>query len=152
MQTKANLPAEQIHIENPRRHGQTDKLVRSVRRVCHAPHRLAWRLIQFWYVLRIAVRSFHGHTSELLARKHLGADLGFLFQQSEAGHLAPNKRTESRNAGIEQLILLRPWTTSVDWEVFLQGFDWGEQFALRTNTQVHTSVEMETSATSGHSR
>jgi hypothetical protein len=124
---------EWISREDLIRYARSGTLVRTWRKVRRSPRHLWWRLVRHSHVLRIAGRSFCGHISLLLSRKQEGVDLGLAHQQQLSHeHLLPNTRTSSRRRGIERLVASRPWANSIDVQLWLEGFDWGEQYALDT--------------------
>jgi hypothetical protein len=86
--------------------------------------------IGFWYALRLATRSFVGHTKTLLCKKHWGILLGPRYETLSTGCLVRNERTNARSVGIQELTSRYPWANTVELEMFLEGFDKGEQFAL----------------------
>ena len=112
----------------------------------HAPRRrraLVWRLLslcllppvkrlrRFGYALRLATRSMRGHMSALLAKTPMTAIVGVGCYHGENGCLIPDERTIYRNDCIQELQLRYPWANTVEWTLYLEGFDKGEQFARR---------------------
>lgn len=117
-----------------------------LRQACFAVRKLLlypWkRPYRLWCALRVSVRTFRGHIQELLSRKRWAVDLGPVYLPNLDGHLLVNSRVQSRNAGIETLIQSRSWANTIDIEIFLQGFDWGEQYALsKSCTQSNIAFE-----------
>lgn len=101
--------------------------------------RLASHCLRFWYALRLEGRSFYGHIQTLLAKRHWGVDLGPLYENLPGERLFENKRTAARSAGMEALVSEHPWASSIDLQIFLEGFHAGEQYALHmTNRQERT--------------
>jgi hypothetical protein len=94
--------------------------------------RLVARCFRFWCALRLEGRSFLGHMQTLLAKKHWGVDFGSLGARLPDGRLIPNARTEARSLGTQELSLRYPWASTIDTEIYLEGFRAGEQFARRT--------------------
>jgi hypothetical protein len=92
--------------------------------------RWATALLRFVCALRLEARSFVGRTRELLAKERWGADLGPLSERLPDGHLSPNRRTDARSRGIQELVSAYPWASSFDLQAYLAGFDAGERFAL----------------------
>lgn len=88
----------------------------------------------FLHALRLAIRSFRGHMSVLLARKHWTVELGRGVQRLPNGCLTPNERTIYRSQCIQELATRYPWASMVERTLFLEGFDKGELFARRTDT------------------
>ena len=69
--------------------------------------------------------------SVLLAKKPMTAILGVGCHRGENGCLTPDERTIYRNDCIQELQLRYPWANTVEWTLYLEGFDKGEQFARR---------------------
>jgi hypothetical protein len=69
--------------------------------------------------------------SVLLAKKPMTAILGVGCHRAENGCLMPDERTIYRNDCIQELQLRYPWANTVEWTLYLEGFDKGEQFARR---------------------
>jgi hypothetical protein len=66
----------------------------------------------------------------LLSKRHWGVDLGAPTVRLLDGRLLPNNRTAVRNCGIEELVSRYPWASNTaDLQIFLEGFDLGEQFS-----------------------
>ena len=86
--------------------------------------------LRFWYALRIAFRSFRGHIQELLSKKRWAVDLGPFYQLLPDGSCRENSRTHSRRLGTAHIKQSHPWANTVDLDLFLRGFDWGERYAL----------------------
>lgn len=118
--------------------------------------RYATVLLRFLYALRLEGRSFVGSMKELLSKTHCGVDLGLALERLPCGCLVQNERTNARHQSIRALVSLRPWASTIDREIFLEGFDAGEQYALdRSSKSIHThlasaSTFQEKSADSGH--
>jgi hypothetical protein len=89
------------------------------------------RPLRFLCALQRSAHSFCGHIRELLSRKYWAIDLGPHFEVLPDGSIVENSRTECRSLGTEALRRSRPWANTVELAIFLQGFDWGEQYALR---------------------
>ena len=99
---------------------------------------LADRLVR---ALLLEGRSFFGRTRTLLGKRHWDVLLGPALERDTAGHLQSNSRTDARSDGIQALETRYRWANTIDAEIFLEGFDVGEEFALRTQrTQSHESV------------
>jgi hypothetical protein len=86
--------------------------------------------LRFVYALRLASRSFVGHIRELLAREHRGVLLGPWYETLPNGCLVRNRRTDARSVGIQELTSRYPEANTIELEMFLEGFDKGERFAL----------------------
>jgi hypothetical protein len=129
------------------------------------PHRLAAALhrlyalllhrvpgpIRFWYALRLASGSFFGCTRILLSKKHWAVDFGPLLERLPCGCLVPDERTDARSAGTQEIESRYPWANIVELQMFLEGFDMGEQFARRTSGK-SAQVNVEASSTSHSER
>lgn len=100
------------------------------------------RLLRFVCALRLAIRSAGGHITVLLSRKHWTVELGRGAQRLPNGCLIADERTIFRSQCIQELNSRYPWASTIERMMFLEGFDRGEEFALRTGKQ-----ESETSAT-----
>jgi hypothetical protein len=83
------------------------------------------------YTLFSESRSFLGRLCTQLAKDRvfvsLGPSLEFHHQSWQR-----NKRTLARKKGIENLLAIHPWAAHQDFEMFLMGFDAGEQWASHT--------------------
>lgn len=82
--------------------------------------------------LRQEVRSFLGRTRTLLGRKRWLVLLGPALERGSTGHLRSNRDTDARSQSIQQLIARHPWASTIDVEIFLWGFDMGEESARHT--------------------
>jgi hypothetical protein len=85
-------------------------------------------LLRFAYALRWEGRSLFGRIQILLSRKQWGLDLGPEYVTLLDGRRLRNKRTAARSYGIEELASCYPWASMFDLELFLKGFDLGEQY------------------------
>ena len=94
--------------------------------------RLAERYWRFWCALRLEGRSFLGRMQTLLATKHWGVDLGSVGAYLPDGRLIENERTKARSLGMRELEYRYPWASTIDINLFLEGFREGERFAHRT--------------------
>ena len=88
------------------------------------------RIVQFLHALRLCLHSGIWNMNILLARNQLGVDLGPHYERLPCGCLAPNNRTDARSDGIRELRLRYPVANTLQFQLFLEGFDKGEQFAL----------------------
>jgi hypothetical protein len=94
--------------------------------------------------LRQEGRSFFGRIQTLLERRQWGLILGAALERDSTGQLLPNKRTNARSDGIQELVARYPWASTTDLEIFLSGFDMGERFALHiANTTELVSAPFE---------
>ena len=86
--------------------------------------------LRFVYALRLATSSFLLCMRTLLSTKHWSVDLGPAFESLPSGCLILNGRTDARSDGIRELKSRYPGANTLLLEVFLEGFDTGEQYAL----------------------
>lgn len=83
------------------------------------------------HVLRtwiFSLRSFRGHIENQVARYPAGVPLGTALVRSPQGCLHRNIRSVARRLYIERLLATHPWCDNQDLEIFLMGFDAGEQW------------------------
>jgi hypothetical protein len=59
-------------------------------------------------------------------------DFGSAVQRSPDGILLPVYRTHARAEYTKALLAIHPWADTVDLEIFLMGFDAGEQWSRHT--------------------
>jgi hypothetical protein len=95
--------------------------------------RLVWPLSRVWYALRIETCTVHWRIRSRLAKRQWTVVVGPEFQLSETGQCHIDERTFARNLGIQSLISHYPVANNIDVSVFLEGFDAGEQYVLRTS-------------------
>jgi hypothetical protein len=117
----------------------------------------AFRLVgpRLWdrlYILLSSFQSFLGHLHTQLAKGRGSVTLG-PSGEFHSGSYRRNKRTLARTEGIGKLQATRPWVDSQDLEIFLMGFDMGEQWASDTLGKTlypgqleHASVALSTDA------
>jgi hypothetical protein len=96
--------------------------------------------------IRAAVRSFRGHIGILLSTTR-GVRLGPAFQPQSQGH-SPNERTYARAEGIKNLQATHPWVDNVDLQLFLMGFDAGEEHCTASLAKHHNNPDSQQSRTS----
>jgi hypothetical protein len=109
---------------------QPHKLVVALRHRRDVLFRLASGPIRFWYALRCVSGSSLGCIRNLLSRKSWSLLLGPWYEVLPTGCLVRNERSNARSVGIQELMSRYPWANTVELEMFLAGFDKGEQFAL----------------------
>ena len=100
------------------------------------------------YTLLSSLRCLYGHIRTQLAKDRVSVSLGpALERQSES--YRPNRRTGARRQGIENLQAIHPWVDLISLEIFLMGFDVGEQWGLHTSrTTPHPGLFEDSSASS----
>jgi hypothetical protein len=96
----------------------------------------AFRLVgqRLWdktYTLLSESRRFLGSLRIQLAKDRASVSLGPAFELDPQSQQR-NKRTLVRKRGIENLLAIQPWAAHQTFEIFLMGFDVGEQWALGT--------------------
>jgi hypothetical protein len=87
------------------------------------------------YILLTALRSFRGHLRTQYAKGQVRVDLGSVFELHQ-GHPRKNMRTLARRKSIEKLRATHPWVDFQDLEIFLMGFDAGDQFRSHKDTEL----------------
>jgi hypothetical protein len=94
---------------------------------------VAFRLLgrNLWgksYTLLSSFRSCLGHIHTQLAKGQESVSVGRSFERHHQS-LRRNRRTLARRRGIENLRAIHSWLDFQDLEIFLAGFDAGEQWA-----------------------
>ena len=84
--------------------------------------------IRFVYALRWEGRSLVGRIQTLLSRKQWGVTTGPDTVCLLDGRVLKNRRTAVRKRGIEELVSRYPWASTIDLQMFLDGFDLGERY------------------------
>jgi hypothetical protein len=97
----------------------------------YSVHLLRIVLLNRWCILRDAVCSLHGHIQTQFATGRAGVDLGPAWERDSSGILCPCIRTVARRLYIEKLEAIHPWADGLDLQMFLAGFDAGEQYLSR---------------------
>src|ERR1700722_6679568 len=133
----------------------------SPRGVRHQLRRLAWRAVpkpllratthlrRFWYALRLEGRSFLGRMQTRLSKEHWGVTLGPIYRESPEGQHLYDARTVARNEGTRTLESVRPWASTTEIQIYLEGFHAGEQFVLgNLDTQSRAVFESSLTRTS----
>ena len=91
---------------------------------------LGQRLWDKLYISLSSSKCFYGHIRTQLAKDRVSVSLGpALERQSES--YRPNRRTGARRQGIENLRAIHPWVDLISHEMFLMGFNAGEQSWFR---------------------
>lgn len=90
----------------------------------------AFRLYRTWYIWSASLRSLFGHIQIVSTRETPGLMYGPAFVDRDQC-LMPNKRTHARLECRENLLATHPWVDFADEQIFLEGFDAGERWALR---------------------
>jgi hypothetical protein len=80
-------------------------------------------------------RSFLGRLHTQLSKDLVSVNLGPKLQR-HLGSYQLNRRTLARKRGIESLRAIHPWADFQDLEIFLMGFDVGEQWVLCSSDNV----------------
>lgn len=131
---------EQIGPRVPHRH----MLVEAQRRLRHLRFRATARLYKTTNILRASCRSFLGRI-RLQSTKNWIVSYGPAFSRDREGCLVPNAGSNVRAECTEKQGAIYPWVDSVDLQMFLDGFDAGEEWALRnhsrensTDVQIHS--------------
>lgn len=101
---------------------------------------VAFRLLgrNLWGKLYILLSSFRSCLGHIRTQLETGRDYVSFGPSFERHHqsLRRNRRTLARKKGIENLRATRPWLDAQDFEIFLAGFDAGEQWISdKTDTQ-----------------
>jgi hypothetical protein len=121
--------SDQIPMSCPES-AQPHKLVAALRYRRAALLRLLSRPIRFWYALRCVSGSSLGCIEILLAKTSWSLHLGPWYEVLPTECLVRNGRSNARSVGIQELKSRYPWANTVELEMFLEGFDKGERFAL----------------------
>ena len=88
----------------------------------------------------VAFRSFRAHIRIQSSRAKARVDLGPALQFRD-GRYQPNTRTTARDEGIRRLQASHLWTDCVDLQIFLMGFDAGEEYGKDTLRLEHRNQE-----------
>jgi hypothetical protein len=76
--------------------------------------------------------SFRGHMAIQFATEPPSVDFGQAFERAPDGTYREDTRTLARSEYTRGLLAIRDWADSGDLQMFLMGFDAGEQWALRS--------------------
>jgi hypothetical protein len=98
-------------------------------------HLIREHLQERWYIWQESLRSLRGHICTQSAIGRPSVITGPWFE-NHLGHRRPNRRTLSRNVYIRKLRATHPWVDSQDCQMFLMGFDAGEESSGRSADQV----------------
>jgi len=99
-----------------------------------------------WCIWRGAVCSFRGHIQTLSSTGQAGVSLGPSLERNHHGRCQANARTIARRRYTEMLLATHPWADGQDLQIFLMGFDAGEQWAFcRRGTISETQSETDPS-------
>ena len=98
-------------------------------------HRARHRALRFWVLAckwSSAFCSASGHIEFERARGYGPIRIGRAFRVLPDQSLVPHERTEARTAGIQTLkATFGDWLPQLDLQIFLMGFEAGEEFVLR---------------------
>jgi len=95
-------------------------------------------------------QSFLGRLRTQLAKDQVSVNLGPALQL-HFGSYQPNKRTIARRRGIESLRAIHSWVDFQDLEIFLMGFDMGEQFGHYSSDKAVDPDSLENASSSSQS-
>ena len=86
------------------------------------------RAIALFYRCSATLRSARGHWKTHTGKGFRAVDLGPALRQLEDGTYQPIGRTTARIECTDRLLAKHPWADVVDLQIFLDGFDAGEQW------------------------
>jgi hypothetical protein len=92
------------------------------------PLYVKWEL--FWKIVACSFYRVLFRIRSIQAYKPI--DFGSALQRQEDGSLQPNERTNARIQSIDTILAKYHWADSEDARIFLEGFDAGEAWSLRT--------------------
>lgn len=101
------------------------------------------KILRFADALQTESRSLCGRIGRLLSKSDavvLGPEYVLLLDRSSVRNI----RTAARKHGIEELARRNPWASTVDLQIFLEGFDLGEQYARDSLDIVDTTLVSQT--------
>src|SRR5207248_629497 len=108
------------------------RLSRVLRSAKHTARHHALRWITLAYKWSKSFRIAYGHTEFERARDYAPCRIGRAFRVLPDQSLVPNERTEARTAGMQAVrAKFGDWVPQMDLEIFLFGFEAGEEFVLR---------------------
>jgi hypothetical protein len=91
-------------------------------------HLLLEDLRRSWCIVRLSFRSFRGHISTQFSKDQGTPHLGKSWGRNHLGQIRRNPRTVARRLYTEKLLATLPWADSQDLQIFLMGFEAGEQW------------------------
>jgi hypothetical protein len=102
-----------------------------------------WHLPDAMRIARNSLDSLRGHIRIRLAKgRPPMVDFGPGFRRRLNGSYQVDTRTLSRSEHTKELLAMHPWADSVDLEMFLMGFDAGEQWAAcKWSTGTYTAPD-----------
>jgi hypothetical protein len=113
--------------------------------LCFYPYLFGTWLYRWANVLSQEARSFFGRISEGHA-KNWYFEVGQAFDALPNGHLVPCTRTHIRTTCIQQMLSSRPWASSAEARIFLEGWDKGEMWASQKGSLDSCSLQSDTSS------
>jgi hypothetical protein len=91
------------------------------------------RFLNKTHICAASIRSCCGHICSQSSRG-IALDVGFGVSTDRPEGFREILRTDARTRCIEKLLAIRPWVDFVDLQIFLEGFDAGDEFASRTGS------------------
>ena len=88
--------------------------------------------IALWSICSTTLASAYGHWKTRIGVKSRTVVFGPAFRRLPDGSLLPEERTIARSKCIDNLLAIHPWADLVDVQIFLEGFDAGEQWCRHT--------------------
>ena len=89
------------------------------------------RVRALWHISNTAFANAYHHWRIRISINRV--DFGPALRRLADGSLRPEERTLARSKCTDNLLATRPWADSVDVQMFLAGFDAGEQWCLHTS-------------------
>ena len=84
-----------------------------------------------WHISSTALMNAYHHWKIRISKDTV--DFGPALRRLPDGSLLPEERTLARSRCTDSLLATRPWVDSVDVQIFLEGFEAGEQWSLHTS-------------------
>jgi len=117
----------------------------------HSVRRRCLRWIAYGYKWSTAFHIAYGHIEFARAKDYSPCRIGPAFRVLPDQSLIPHERTDARSQGIQTLkARFGVGVCGLDLEIFLMGFDAGEEFVLRTHSENYIETFM-TSPRGGNS-